>query len=70
MNHIWFGMNLKDAVQQPRVHAQLVPDVVFAETRMPEKFVKKLKQFKHKVSFMLTLFFRKSGIKSLRVSIP
>jgi len=50
MNHLWFGMNLKDAVQQPRVHAQLIPETIFAETRMPEDVVDKLRIYGHKVN--------------------
>lgn len=50
MNNLWFGMNMKDAVQQPRIHSQLIPDAVFSETRMPKDIILKLKKIGHKVN--------------------
>jgi len=50
MNNLWFGMNMRDAVQQPRVHSQLIPAAAFAETLMPSKIVKKLKLMGHNIS--------------------
>ena len=49
MNHLWFDMSLKDAVQAPRVHSQLIPDKVFVETRFPNETVSILEMYKHKV---------------------
>ncbi|XP_065664293.1 glutathione hydrolase 1 proenzyme [Hydra vulgaris] len=49
MNHLWFGMSMRDAVQQPRVHSQLVPSVVYVEPRMPEKVLEELKKRGHDV---------------------
>ena len=43
-------MNMKDAVQQPRIHSQLIPDTVFSETRMPKDIILKLKKIGHKVN--------------------
>ena len=49
MNHLWFDMTLKDAVQAPRVHSQLIPDKVFVETRFPNETVAILRMYHHKV---------------------
>eukprot|EP00795_Rhopilema_esculentum_P015618 gene15618-6901_t len=49
MNHLWFDMSLKDAVQAPRIHSQLIPDKVFVETRFPNETVSILQMYKHKV---------------------
>ena len=54
MNHLWFDMALKDAVQAPRVHSQLIPDKVFVETRFPNETVSILKMYKHKVCGVIT----------------
>ena len=50
MNNLWFGMSIRDAIQQPRIHAQWVPDNVFAETLMPKETVQALKRKGHNVS--------------------
>jgi len=50
MNNLWFGMSIRDSIQQPRVHAQWVPENVFAETRMPKEIVEALKMMGHNVS--------------------
>lgn len=50
MNNLWFGMNMKDAVQQPRIHSQLIPHNAYAETRMPKSIVKKLKKKGHNIT--------------------
>lgn len=58
MNNLWFGMSIRDAIQQPRVHAQWVPDNVFAETRMRQETVQALQTKGHNVSFrFIYLFF-------------
>lgn len=49
MNHLWFDMSLKDAVQAPRVHSQLIPDKVFVETRFSNETASILEMYKHKV---------------------
>lgn len=43
-------MSIRDAIQQPRVHAQWVPDNVFAETRMRQETLQALKTKGHNVS--------------------
>ena len=55
MNHLWFDMSLKDAVQAPRVHSQLIPDKVFVETRFPNETVSILQMYHHKVSIVTTV---------------
>ena len=57
MNNLWFGMSIRDAIQQPRVHAQWVPDNVFAETRMRQETVQALKTKGHNVSTVNTNLF-------------
>jgi len=53
MNNLWFGMSIRDSIQQPRVHAQWVPENVFAETRMPKEIVEALKMMGHNVSWKI-----------------
>ena len=50
MNHLWFDMSVREAVQAARFHSQLIPDKVFAESRFSDKMIKKLKKYGHKVS--------------------
>ena len=53
MNKLWFGRSLSDAVDEPRLHAQLVPDheKVFYEKkekyRISNKIVEGLKKLGH-----------------------
>lgn len=49
-------MSIRDAIQQPRVHAQWVPDNVFVETRMRQETVQALKKKGHNVSVLLIFF--------------
>ena len=57
MNHLWFGMSLKDAVQAPRVHSQLIPDKVFVETRFSNDTASILEMYGHKVCYKSSLIF-------------
>ena len=57
MNNLWFGMSIRDAIQQPRIHAQWVPDNVYAETRMPKETVDALKKKGHNVNYHLACLF-------------
>jgi len=50
MNNLWFGMSPKDSIQQPRIHSQLIPHNVFAETRMPKATVVSLQARGHNVT--------------------
>jgi len=55
MNKMWFGQNLTDAVDEPRVHTQLVPDQnVHIEKkekyRLDSKIVEGLKAIGHNVT--------------------
>ena len=52
MNHLWLGMNMRDAVQLPRVHSQLMPNVAFIETRMTPDIIANLKDKGHNVSVL------------------
>lgn len=55
MNKMWFGQNLTDAVDEPRVHTQLVPDQkVYIEKkekyRLDKKIVDGLEALGHNVN--------------------
>lgn len=49
MNYFWFKKDLQTAITMPRVHDQLFPTSVFAETKFPADFVKGLEAIGHKV---------------------
>ncbi|XP_074635710.1 glutathione hydrolase 1 proenzyme-like [Acropora palmata] len=49
MNYFWFKKNLQTAITMPRVHDQLYPSSVFAETKFPKDIVKGLELLGHKV---------------------
>ncbi|KAL9980030.1 hypothetical protein ACROYT_G008566 [Oculina patagonica] len=49
MNYFWFKKNLQTAITMPRVHDQLYPNSVFAETKFPPEIVNGLKALGHKV---------------------
>ena len=55
MNYFWFKKSLKDAITMPRVHDQLYPQYVFAETRFPAPIVTGLQRLGHKVGRLLLL---------------
>lgn len=50
MNNLWFGMSPKDSIQQPRIHSQLIPHNIFAETRMSKAIVASLQARGHNVT--------------------
>jgi len=41
-NHLWFGKNIKDAIDMSRIHHQLVPEYVEAEKWFPQSLLKGL----------------------------
>ncbi|XP_020905523.1 glutathione hydrolase 1 proenzyme isoform X2 [Exaiptasia diaphana] len=49
MNYFWFKNNIKNAVSRARVHDQLYPESVFAETWFPPEVVNGLRALGHKV---------------------
>ena len=49
MNYFWFKKNLQTAITMPRVHDQLFPNFVFAETKFPTEVVNGLMGLGHKV---------------------
>jgi gamma-glutamyltranspeptidase/glutathione hydrolase len=49
INVVDFGMNAEQAVSAPRIHAQWVPDVVFAERDVPADVRENLAKHGHKV---------------------
>ncbi|XP_019631454.1 PREDICTED: gamma-glutamyltranspeptidase 1-like [Branchiostoma belcheri] len=53
MQHLWFGLDIGDAVEKPRLHHQLIPDRVDIETsRMftPEAVLDGLRQKGHEIN--------------------
>jgi len=42
-NHLWFGQNIKEAIDMSRVHHQLVPEYVEAEKWFPKGLLKHLR---------------------------
>ena len=58
MNHLWFGLNLKDSIEHPRLHHQLVPTYIRVEKtpkyRMKETILDGLKQLGHTLKFLTT----------------
>ena len=52
MNYFWFKRSLKDAITMPRVHDQLFPEFVFAESKFPAPILAGLKSLGHKVSVL------------------
>lgn len=52
MNYFWFKENLQTAVTMPRVHDQLYPNFVFAETKFPTEVVNGLKALGHQVGLV------------------
>lgn len=50
MNYFWFKKNLQTSITMPRVHDQLYPNFVFAETRFPTEVVNGLISLGHKVN--------------------
>lgn len=52
MNYFWFKKNLQTAITMPRVHDQLYPPFVFAETKFPTEVVNGLKALGHKVGLI------------------
>ena len=49
MNYFWFKKDLQNSITMPRVHDQLFPSSVFAETKFPAEIVKGLEAIGHKV---------------------
>ena len=51
MNYLWFGMNIQDSVQHPRLHHQLVPTYIRVEKkpkyRMKQAILDGLKKLGH-----------------------
>jgi len=50
MNYFWFKKNLQTAVTMPRLHDQLYPNFVFAETKFPTEVLNGLKALGHQVN--------------------
>ncbi|XP_057229869.1 glutathione hydrolase 1 proenzyme isoform X1 [Malurus melanocephalus] len=50
MNSIWFGYDVKKAVEEPRIHDQLFPNVTELELQIEEGIEEQLKQRKHETA--------------------
>ncbi|XP_075228170.1 scoloptoxin SSD14-like [Lycorma delicatula] len=49
MMNLWFGKNIKEAIDEPRVHHQLMPMTLMYEYGLDEKAVENLQKIGHKV---------------------
>lgn len=56
VNHLWFGLDLKEAVEHPRLHHQLVPTYIRVEKiekyRMKQEILDGLKKLGHDYKFL------------------
>ncbi|XP_046839747.1 glutathione hydrolase 1 proenzyme-like isoform X3 [Xenia sp. Carnegie-2017] len=50
VNYLWFKKDIHDAISMPRLHHQLYPESLFAETRFPITVLHELEKFGHKIS--------------------
>lgn len=50
MRVLWFGETIKQAIDAARLHHQLLPPYVYAETEFPKHYVDGLRQLGHNVS--------------------
>ena len=50
-----FNLTLEEAITQPRIHHQLLPDVVLYEPTLAEKYITGLQQRGHKLDVWATL---------------
>ena len=66
MNYFWFKKNLQTSITMPRVHDQLYPNFVFAETRFPTEVVNGLISLGHKVC--RCVYIEKSVSEEYRIS--
>lgn len=66
MNYFWFKKNLQTSITMPRVHDQLYPNFVFAETRFPTEVVNGLISLGHKVC--RCVYIEKSVSDEYRIS--
>ncbi len=49
VNCLWFDHDIHDAISMPRLHHQLYPEFLFAETRFPITILHDLEKYGHKV---------------------
>ena len=52
LNVLKFGMSLKESVSSPRLHHQLFPNEVKAESDFPESYIEKLRELHHHVNVL------------------
>ena len=50
--NLWLGKSIRDAVDMPRLHQQLVPSEVELEKRFPVVGCRSTRSFRHSVSLM------------------
>ena len=49
VNCLWFKKDIHEAISMPRLHHQLYPEFLFAETRFPITVLHELEKYGHKV---------------------
>ena len=50
VNCLWFKQNIHEAISMPRLHHQLYPEFLFAETRFPITVLHELEKYGHKIN--------------------
>ncbi|CAB3995471.1 glutathione hydrolase 1 proenzyme isoform X1 [Paramuricea clavata] len=50
VNYLWFKKDIHDAISMPRLHHQLYPEFLFAETQFPITILHELENYGHKIN--------------------
>lgn len=63
MRTLWQGDNIKEAIEFPRIHHQLIPDEVVVESGLPQEYVSELESMGHVVTTTENMGSGVNGIK-------